>query len=243
MKLRFRAFSTARQPSESSKSKDPRPDEGVVDRKRHINEAHQRFQRLVRWEIVPLVAFSASLVIYFKFQTEFLNYVVPTKLLKLQPFSDKEERFIARKLSGLLSATYTVGHVSLRPELLDYRLVDELYGHLLDHLHDSALLPASVKKGEVILFYSDSQTLFILPNGALYLSESLLSRLLEQAGVEGLGFALLHELAHIVKKHSNLGETHKYGDLRRQYFMFENQYIGFDALFTDYFTNQRYTLD
>jgi hypothetical protein len=46
-----------------------------------------------------------------------------------------------------------------------------------------------------------------------------------------------------VKKHNNLRETHRYGDLRRQYVMFENQYIGFDALFTDYFTNQRYTLD
>jgi len=183
---------------------------------------------------VPLVAFSASLIVYFKYQTEFLNYVVPTKFL--QAFSDKEERFIGRKLSALLTATYTVGHVPLRPELLDHRLVDELYTHLLEQLHDSALLPASVKKG-VVLFYSDRQTLFILPNGSLYLSESLLSRLLEAAGVQGLAFALLHELAHLVKKHNNLRETHRYGDLRRQYVMFENQYIGFDALFTDYFTN------
>jgi len=87
----------------SSKSKNPSPEEGVLDKKKHINEAHLRFQRLMRWEILPLVALSLSVILYFKFKTEILNLVVPTKLLNLEAFSDREEKFIARKLSGLLS--------------------------------------------------------------------------------------------------------------------------------------------
>jgi hypothetical protein len=57
----------------------------------------------MRWEILPLVALSLSVIVYFKFKTEILNLVVPTKLLGLEAFSDREEKFIARKLSGLLS--------------------------------------------------------------------------------------------------------------------------------------------
>ena len=41
----------------------------------------------------------------------------------------------------------------------------------------------------------------------------------------------------------NLAETHKFGDLRKQFFFFENQYIGFDALMIEYYTNARFTLD
>ena len=37
--------------------------------------------------------------------------------------------------------------------------------------------------------------------------------------------------------------THHYGDLKNQLFFFTNQYTGYDALFIDYFTNTRYTLD
>ena len=63
--------------------------------------------------------------------------------------------------------------------------------------------------------------------------------------MEALAFVILHELAHVVKGHtrSNLGEMHRYGDLRKQLFFFENQYIGFDALMIEYYTNSRFTLD
>ena len=84
-------------------SENPKPEEGVVGKSRHINEAQRRFQRVLRWEILPLLVLSCSLVVYLRFQTELLNYAVPTKLLGLEAFSDKEERFIARKLSGLLA--------------------------------------------------------------------------------------------------------------------------------------------
>jgi len=77
------------------------------------------------------------------------------------------------------------------------------------------------------------------------MSESLLESLLSSAGLEALAFAILHELAHVAKRHirSNLAQTHRLGDLRRQLFLFDNQYIGFDALFQDYYTNTRFTLD
>jgi hypothetical protein len=73
----------------------------------------------------------------------------------------------------------------------------------------------------------------------------LLEEVLNIAGLEGLTFIILHELSHLIKKHirHNLRDSHRYGDLRKQYFFFENQYIGFDALFIDYYTNTRYTLD
>ncbi len=92
---------------------------------------------------------------YFKFQTEVLNYIVPTKLLKLEAYSDKEERFIARKLSSLLTATYYSGKVPLRKELIETQILEALYEVLLKHCHETGLLPQTVKKGELVIFYSD----------------------------------------------------------------------------------------
>lgn len=71
-----------------------------------------RFQRLLRWEILPLVLLSSAIVIYFKFKTELQNLLVPRGLM--EAFSDKEEKFIARKLSGLLHSSYTTGKICLR---------------------------------------------------------------------------------------------------------------------------------
>lgn len=71
---------------------------------------------------MPLVAIAASAIVYFKFKTELLNLVVPSNLF--EAFSDKEERFIARKLSGLLAQSYTSGKLPLKEELVEYQLVD-----------------------------------------------------------------------------------------------------------------------
>ncbi len=57
----------------------------------------------MRREIMPLVFLSFAVIVYFKFQTEIQNLVVPSKYLKMQAFSDKEDKFIARKLSGLMA--------------------------------------------------------------------------------------------------------------------------------------------
>ena len=79
----------------------------------------------------------------------------------------------------------------------------------------------------------------------MFISENLIEDVLRVGGIEGLAFLLLHELSHLVKSHLrlNLIQTNKFGDLKRQLFLFTNQFTGFDALFVDYFTNTRYSLD
>lgn len=63
-----------------------------------------------------------------------------------------------------------------------------------------------------------------MPNGALFMSESLLEEVLNAGGLEGLAFLLLHELAHVMKSHlrRNLIASTKFGDLKRQLFLFNN---------------------
>ena len=77
---------------------------------------------------------------------------------------------------------------------------------------------------DVVLYYSDNHELIILPNGSLFMSESLVEEALKVGGLEGLSFVILHELSHHVKSHlrSNLIQTHKFGDLKRQLFLFTN---------------------
>jgi hypothetical protein len=132
----------------------------------------------MRWEIFPLVALSMSVILYFKFKTEILNFVVPTKLLGLEAFSDREEKFISRKLSGLLSQSFSLGKVCMRHDLVEYQLVFQLYEALLKHCHELGILPAAVKAGELVIYYSDVHkhgenyhSIFILPNGSLFMSE------------------------------------------------------------------------
>lgn len=43
--------------------------------------------------------------------------------------------------------------------------------------------------------------LFILPNGAIFMSEPFLEQVLEVGGLESLTFILLNNIAHVVKKH------------------------------------------
>jgi hypothetical protein len=90
---------------------------------------------------------------------------------------------------------------------------------LFKHCHDLGLLPASVKKSDIVLTYSDVSTnsnyhnLTMLSNGSLFMSESFLTRLLSldgEDGLEALTFVLLHEIGHISKKHNlrNLTDTY-----------------------------------
>ena len=101
---------------------------------------------------------------------------MPHKLLNLQVFSDKEERFIARKLSGLLTQSHS--QRTLNEELIEVQLVKELYSELIRQGHDSGLLPMVLKSdSEVVVYYSEVQSnknyhnLFILPNGSLFITE------------------------------------------------------------------------
>ena len=87
--------------------------------------------------------------------------------------------------------------------------------------------------------------MFILPNGALFMSEAFLDEILGSGGLEALAFILLNNVAHVMKKHvrENIFSSQRYGDLKKQMFLFENQYTGFDALFIDYYTNTRFKID
>eukprot|EP00347_Sterkiella_histriomuscorum_P014501 403360637 len=203
----------------------------------------------MRWEVYPVIFLAASMLIYSQFKTQVQN-LVPTKLLKFEVLTEKEEKFVARKLSGLMQQIYQ-SRLLLKQDNIDVALVKNLYSYLLDYCHQMGFLPMSVKLNEITIFYAEVRShqnlreLIILPNGSLFMSEQLLNDVLSSSGIEGLTFLFLHELSHLVKKHirHNLRENYRYGDIRRQYFHFLNQYIGFDALFMDYYTNTRFNLD
>lgn len=45
------------------------PSEGKVGRNRHISEVNKKFNRLLQWEVIPLLFLSISLILYFNFKT------------------------------------------------------------------------------------------------------------------------------------------------------------------------------
>ncbi len=104
--------------------------------------------------------------------------------MQMQAFNEREDRFIARKLSGLMAQSQKIGKVTMREELIEYQIVDELLSVLFKHCHELGLLPASVKKSDIVLTYSDVTSnsnyhnLTMLSNGSLFMSESFLTKLL-----------------------------------------------------------------
>jgi hypothetical protein len=61
---------------------------------------------------------------------------------------------------------------------VEYQLVAQLYEALLEQCHDLGLVPPGVKRGELVIYYqtelgnqANYHQLFVLPNGALFLSE------------------------------------------------------------------------
>lgn len=77
------------------------------------------------------------------------------------------------------------------------------------------------------------------------MSEPLIQKVISNGGVNSLIFLLLRNIAHLKYRHTvrNILEQNKYGDVKKQLFLFETGYTGFDALFIDYYTNQRYKID
>jgi hypothetical protein len=55
----------------------------------------------MRWEIYPVLGLCAGAIVYYKYQTEFLN-VIGSNIFKLQALSDSQEKFVARKIASLL---------------------------------------------------------------------------------------------------------------------------------------------
>ena len=82
------------------------------------------------------------------------------------------------------------------------QLIEELYNYLLKYFLENGLVePSFLSSREVIVFYSPKPELFILPNGSLFMSESLLEQALRGRNLEALSFLLVSELSHIVKGH------------------------------------------
>lgn len=82
------------------------------------------------------------------------------ELLKIAALSDSEEKFVARKLSGLLSSTYQQRLV-LKSDNIDVHIVETLYSFILDYCHSVGLLKQTVKLSEVIVFYDDKASAHI----------------------------------------------------------------------------------
>jgi hypothetical protein len=66
----------------------------------------------------------------------------------------------------------------MKEDLVEYQLVAQLYEALLEQCHDLGLVPPGVKRGELVIYYqtelgnqANFHQLFVLPNGALFLSE------------------------------------------------------------------------
>ena len=101
------------------------------------------------------------------------------------------------------------------------KLVQSLYSFIYLYLMEAQVIPAgSIKlktNGEELqidpdlinVFKTESKyslntnyfELFILPNGALFISESYLHEILKAGGIEALSFILLNNLGHVIQKH------------------------------------------
>ena len=201
----------------------PRPEEGKVDAA--VDKQNKRFNKLLTREVLPLVFLACSVVFYYQYKTQVQNAVLGNGRFGLEAMSPDDERFVAKKLAGLLKYRYSIGKQSLGSELIDVQLVQDLYDELRRHLVSVQMLPGAVGAAQdVVVFYSDKHELLILPNGAMYISECLVEDVLHAGGLEGLAFLLLHELSHLVKSdlRRNLILSTKFGDLRRQLFLFSN---------------------
>jgi uncharacterized protein YdhG (YjbR/CyaY superfamily) len=96
---------------------------------KHINATHTKLTKLVRWEIFPMLMLSGCALIYFKYQTEFLNLLPKS----FEAITTKDERMVARKLSSLLKYQFLIGN-EIDSDLLDVELLESIYGFTMKYL-------------------------------------------------------------------------------------------------------------
>ena len=96
---------------------------------------------------------------------------------------------------------------------------------------------------KITIYFSQEHELLMLANGACFMSEGLYEKVIAVAGPHGLAYLLAHELAHLSKGHArhNVNKSAKRGDLKKQLLLSHSNYTGYDAIFQEYFTNQRFT--
>ena len=86
---------------------------------------------------------AAALVVIVQFRTQIENLVLGNGRWGLEGLSQKDERFISKRLAGLLKYTYLIGKQRLgSPEhqLVESQLVEDLYSHLLEYLYSCGLV-------------------------------------------------------------------------------------------------------
>lgn len=72
-------------------NKNPKPEEGVIQEKKHENKARKRFSKMMRWELVPVGMGLLGILIYKKYQTEFLNLMPVNQNSRLNLIPVKKE--------------------------------------------------------------------------------------------------------------------------------------------------------
>ena len=162
--------------------KNPAPEEGQLEVKKHVNEAQVKFKKLMRWEVLPVIGLTVFGVIYYKFQTQLQN-LLPSSYF--EAISVKQDRFINRKLASLLKYQYCTTK-GVANDTIEVQILTELYGYLTAHLNHLNLTNIRASRDSINLFYSDSKynvgknyfEFFILSNGALFISEPLLEEIL-----------------------------------------------------------------
>jgi hypothetical protein len=82
---------------------------------RHTGEVNRKFNKLVRWEVLPFVGLAACLVGYNQFKPQIENLLFGN----MTALSPKDLRFVGRKISGFLNYTYAQGRLSLHPDLIE----------------------------------------------------------------------------------------------------------------------------
>ena len=88
-------------------------------------------------------------------------------LLNLQRASEKELRELARKVATLVKYSYHSKIID--QDRIEHELVENVYRNILQTLHVKAL------KVDVTIYQALEKNMYILPNGALFISDSLLN--------------------------------------------------------------------
>lgn len=104
------------------------------------------------------------------------------------------------------------------------------------------ILPDEGYTKDAVIYESDHMQMYLLWDGTLFISDQLLHSIKD---FRILVFLILKKYEILSRQFliENLASKVKYGDFRRQLFFFKAKYTGYDALFIDYLTNMRYTLD
>ena len=83
----------------SAKIPKARPEEGKIEKKKHISEVNLKFTNLIRMEIFPLVIVAACLIGFWQFKPQLQNMFMSKG--RFTALSKKDLRFVARKISSL----------------------------------------------------------------------------------------------------------------------------------------------